>query len=104
MVATKPARDAGAPWPLRAELLEELYVRLGLLAFHIGLLGGFGTLAASVRAARRRLVEPVNNFEQVGGERRGVDDETQRDPCARREVPIGAAGVGDSHARIALTH
>ena len=34
-----------APWPLPAELLEELYVRLGLSAFHIGLLCGFGTLA-----------------------------------------------------------
>lgn len=34
-----------APWPLPAELLEELYVRLGLSAFHIGLLCGFGSLA-----------------------------------------------------------
>lgn len=31
-----------APWPLPAKLLEELYVRLGLSAFHIGLLCGFG--------------------------------------------------------------
>ena len=34
-----------APWPLPAALLEDLYVRLGLSAFHIGLLCGFGTLA-----------------------------------------------------------
>lgn len=34
-----------APWPLPAELLEELYARLGLSAFHIGLLCGFGALA-----------------------------------------------------------
>ena len=37
--------EAVAPWPLPAGLLEELYARLGLSAFHIGLLCGFGALA-----------------------------------------------------------
>ncbi|MFP5326409.1 MAG: hypothetical protein ACLGHT_02870 [Acidimicrobiia bacterium] len=44
MVAAKPDETV-APWPLPAELLEDLQVRLELSAFHIGLLCGFGALA-----------------------------------------------------------
>lgn len=36
--------EAAAPLPLPAALLEELYVRLGLSAFHIGLVCGVGAL------------------------------------------------------------
>lgn len=44
-----------APWPLPAELLEELYARLGLSAFHIGLLCGFGALAVLNRLRALRM-------------------------------------------------
>lgn len=48
--------EAVAPLPLPSDLLEELYVRLGLSAFHIGILCGVGT-AAVVSALRTAGIE-----------------------------------------------